>query len=148
MPRRKKDQPAIPKPSGQPFDLASRYMAETVDVPIVDPQDGVTPTGMIWTIASQFSKKARAAALASTKLRLGAKGEVEAAEIDFDDTMLEQLVASVVRWEGMIVHGVPLDCTPENVRALLIDPRTAWIRPQIQTGYLSIGRFFAKASGN
>lgn len=129
------------------FDLSSRYMAETLDIPIMDPENPDVPTGMVWTVGSQFSKAARAAAMAATKLRLNAKGEVEADAVsDFDDTLLEQLVAVTVRWAGFTVNGVALACTPENARALLTDERTAWMRPQVQTGYLSLSRFFTKAS--
>lgn len=130
------------------FDLSTRYMAETLDITILDPETN-QPTGMVWTIASQFSKAARAAAVAATKLRLNEHGDVEADEIkDFDDTLLGQLVAVTLRWSGFRVAGVELRCTPENVRALLTDERTAWIRPQVQTGYLTLSRFFGKANAS
>lgn len=133
-------------PTTKVFDLSSRYMAETLDIPIVDPEDG-SPTGMTWTVGSQFSKAARAAAMAATKLRLNLKGEVEAdAVTDFDDTLLDQLVAVTLRWSGFTVQGVELPCTSENARALLTDERTAWMRPQVQSGYLSLSRFFTKAN--
>jgi hypothetical protein len=128
------------------FDLSTRYMAESLDIPILDPETN-EPTGMTWTVGSQFSKAARAAAMAATRLRLNAKGEVEAdAVTDFDDTLLDQLVAVTLRWSGFKVEGAELPCTPENVRALLTDERTAWMRPQVQTGYLTLSRFFTKAN--
>lgn len=128
------------------FDLASRYMAETLTIDISDPADG-TPTGMTWTIGSQFSKEARAAVLSATKLKLNAKGEVEAeSTASLADSILDQLVAVTMTWSGFVIGGAPLECTPHNVRALLTEPRTAWLRPQVQAGYLSLSRFFANAS--
>jgi hypothetical protein len=130
-----------PSPSG-PFDLSTRYMAEEVDVPIIDP---VTkePTGMTWTIASQFSKEARAAAMGGTRFVIDEKGNVKAdGEEDDRDGFLEQIIAATRRWSNFVVSGEPLPCTPENARALLTDVRTAWIRPQVQTAYLSLSRFF------
>jgi hypothetical protein len=127
-----------------PFDLASRYMAEELDVPILDPVDG-SPTGIVWTIASQFSKDARAASMRSTTIRLNAKGEVEAESKDeLTDSILEQLIAVTRRW-NIVVSGAPLACTPENARALLTEERTAWMRPQVQSAYLSLSRFFGSA---
>lgn len=132
--------------AAQVFDLSTRYMAESLDIPILDPETN-QPTGMIWTVGSQFSKSARAAAMAATRLRMNAKGEVEAdAVTDFDDTLLDQLVAVTLRWSGFTVAGEALPCTPENARALLTDERTAWMRPQVQTGYLNLSRFFTTAN--
>ena len=48
------------------FDLSTRYMAESLDIPILDPETN-EPTGMVWTVGSQFSKAARAAAAAKSK---------------------------------------------------------------------------------
>ena len=145
----KQEQKQDQKPA-QAFDLSSRYMAETLDVPIMDTLvDPTQETGMVWTITSQFSKQARNAALAATKVRLDTKGNVVAdAVADFDDSLIEQLVAVTLSWRGVTVNGEPLACTPENVRALLTDERTAWMRPQVQAAYLSLSRFFTKASAH
>lgn len=137
--------------NGQPpvFDLSSRYMAETVDIDIVDPVDGKSPTGLVWTIGSQFSKEARAAAMTAQRIRITPNGEVEAESLGgLNDTILDQLVAVTAGWQNLTVNGEPLPCTPENARALLTDPRTAWIRPQVQAAYLSLSRFFDSAKPN
>lgn len=127
--------------SAQVFDLASRYMAEAITVPINDPKTDL-PTGMTWTIASQFSKEARDAAIASAQLVINAKGEVEAASTESNDSLLEQIIAATRGWSGFVVAGQALVCTPGNVRAILTDVRTAWIRSQVQAAYLSLARFF------
>ena len=130
------------------FEISSRYMAETVDVPIMDPEDSTTATGMVWTIGSQHSKEAKQAMFAATKLTLNKKGEVEASAGVFDDTLLEQLVAVTRHWTGANVNGEPLACTPENARTLLTDSRTAWMRPQVQNAFLSLSGFFSTAKAN
>lgn len=130
---------------GKVFDLSQRYMAETLDVAITDPTDG-SETGMVWTIASQFSKEARAAAMSATKLKINEKGEVEAeSTAGLSDTILDQLIAVTVRWSGFVVNGEAVPCTPENARALLTTEQTAWLRPQVQSAYLSLSRFFGSA---
>jgi hypothetical protein len=132
---------AAPQTSPGVFDLSSRYMAEQIDVPINDPVTG-KPTGMTWTIASQFSKEAREAAVANATLALNAKGEVEATTDEARDGLLEQAIAATRGWNGFVVAGEPLAFSPENVRAILTDVRTAWIRSQVMAGYLSLSRFF------
>lgn len=130
--------------AGAAFDLATRYMAETLDVPIPDPLTG-KPSGLVFTITSQYSKEARAAVMSATKLRVNEKGEVEAdSAAELADTILDQLVAVTRSWNA-VVNGEPLPCTPANVRALLTDERTAWIRPPVQSAYLSLSRFFGSA---
>ena len=135
-----------PKSTG--FDISSRYMAETVDVEIMDPEDATVHTGMVWTIGSQHSKEAKQAMFSATKLTLNKKGEVEASAGVFDDTLLEQLVAVSRGWTGANVNGEPLPHTPENVRSLLTDPRTAWMRPQVQNAFLSLSGFFSHAKAS
>jgi hypothetical protein len=130
--------------NGKVFDLASRYMAEEIDIPILDPIDS-SPTGMVWTITSQFSKEARGASIKAATLRLNAKGEIEEdSKTAVSDTLLEQLIAVTRRWNA-VANGESVPCTPENVRTVLTDDRTAWIRPQVQSAYLSLSRFFGNA---
>lgn len=52
-------------------------------------------------------------------------------DIDETERGLLPLVASVVGWSGIEFDGKALDCTPENVRKVLTDPRTDWIAEQI-----------------
>lgn len=132
---------AAPRTSPGVFDLSTRYMAETIDIPILDPKTDEL-TGMRWTIASQFSKEAREAAVANATLALNAKGEVEATTDEARDGLLEQVIAATRGWSGFVVAGEPLTFSPENVRAILTDVRTAWIRSQVMAGYLSLSRFF------
>jgi hypothetical protein len=132
---------------GAPFDLATRYMAETVDVPILDPVTNM-PTGMHITVGSMFSARARQAATQALKLRMVSDpqdGPTVAPASEEDDPLLAQLVAATVAWSGFVVGGVPIACTTTNVRALYVDPRTAWIRTQVQSAYLGLERFFDSA---
>jgi hypothetical protein len=45
----------------------------------------------------------------------------------------DYLVASVLGW-NVSRGGQPVECTPANVRALLIDPTKQWVRAQVRAG--------------
>lgn len=145
--------PKIPAPAAPaPFDLASRYAADRVTVPIFDPADiaAKRDTGLRVEICSLYSKEARDAAIgARTKLKL-VDGKIDAADADFEQNLFEQTVAVVTRWwdengdpAALLVDGEMLPCTPKNVRRLFSDPRTAWLQKQVQAAYLDLSRFFA-----
>ena len=137
-------QPMIPRPAAPGVDIADLQMSEEVTLDIVHPAN--PDIHVDWTIGSQFSAAARKAAMAAAKLSVNATtGEVEAGQIDFDDTLLDQLVAVSRAW-SLTSGGAPFPCTAANVRAILTDEATAWMRPQVQTGYLSLTRFFTKAN--
>ena len=129
-------------PAASPvFDVATRYAADTTDVVILDPVaiGKQVDTGARITIRSVYSKEAReAAAAARARFSEGAA----ATEADVDASLLEQAIACTVSWRGFVVDGQPLACTPENVRALYTDPRTAWVGRQVVAAYLDLGRFF------
>lgn len=126
------------------LDLTTRYAAETVEVPILDPTDlaAQRDTGARITIRSLYSKEAREAATASrAKLRI-VDGKVDATDADFEANLAEQTIAVTVGWTGIEEAGVPLPFTPETCRRIYEDPRTQWVQKQVQVAYLDIGRFF------
>ena len=43
----------------------------------------------------------------------------------------EIIIAAVVDWSGFEMKGEPLECTPENVRAVIENPDLWWIGEQI-----------------
>lgn len=45
----------------------------------------------------------------------------------------DYLVASILGW-NVTRAGAPVECTPANVRALLVDPTKAWFRSQVRAG--------------
>lgn len=128
------------------FDLAQRVMRETATFELVDPIDGKTPIGLTWVIKSQFSTEARAASAAATRITFDAEGKPQV-DVTVSDSLLDQLCAVTVGWN--ITSGdVPVNCTPENVRAVLTNPESVWTRPQVQAKYLSLAGFFDSAKSN
>ena len=133
-----------------PFDLTTRYAADSVEVPIMDPADlsAKIDTGARIVIRSLYSKEARAAAVgARARLKL-VDGKVDATDADFEANLFEQTIAVTVGWSGIEEHGVALLFSPEVCRRIYEDPRTQWVQKQVQAAYLDIGRFFptSKAS--
>ena len=132
------------------FDLASRYPTETIVIPLTDPnvlteQDD---TGLREEIASLYSPEARDAIRAKPGLAL-VDGEVQAAPATMDETFLEQTIAVTKRWwdehgpsDGWLIDGDVVPCTPETVRRIYTDPRTAWVQKQVQRRYLDVAGFF------
>lgn len=143
----------IPAAKARPFDLADRYAAPTADVTIVDPADltAKIDTGLRVRIRSMYSDEAKQAATSErAKLKL-VDGKVDASDAQWEANLFEQTVAIVEAWwdengapDAIQVAGALLPCTPENVRQVFSDPRTAWLQKQVQAAYLDIGRFFPK----
>lgn len=152
MAKTRTQSPQIPPAARRGFDLSTRYAADRVTISILDPADITTKTdtGLRVEICSLYSKEARDAAIgARTKLKL-VDGKIDAADADFEMNLFEQTVAVVTRWwdengapDALLVDGVELPCTPENIRRLFSDPRTAWLQKQVQAAYLDLSRFFA-----
>lgn len=141
MPRKPK--PQIPTPTATPFDLASRYAADTVDVVIMDPADlsAKIDTGFRITIRSLYSDAAREAANAEHARLKIVDGKIDASDADFAHNLFEQTIAVTVGW-NLVENGVALACTPDEVRRIYGTPRTAWVQKQVQATYLDLGRFF------
>ncbi len=142
---RTRQQTEVPKPA--PFDLASRFAAETATITIYDPADlgAKRDTGLRVEISSIYSDEARAAAAALQ----GAEGA------DWNTTLFEQSVAVTRKWwdvngpaDAIVIDGVEVRATPDAVRRVFSDPRTAWMQKQVQNGYLDLGRFFPKPKGS
>jgi len=66
--------------------------------------------------------------MADRRLNRRAK-KLSAEEIEREG--LDLLTALVVEWEGIVLHGEDVPCTPENVRQVLKQLR--WVREQIDT---------------
>lgn len=126
-----------------PFDLASRFAAPTAVVEVYDPADlgAKRDTGIRVEISSVYSDEARAAAASLQN--------VEGA--DWNAALFEQSVAITRRWwdengpaDAIVIDGEDVAATPENVRRVFTDPRTAWLQKQVQAAYLDLSRFFPK----
>jgi len=137
------------------FDLSTRYAKDTVEVTIYDPFDltAKIDTGIRIGIKSIYSREARAAAQAAhAKIQI-VDDKIVSSEAELDEAFLEQTIGATAYWrnEGetdplfqnaLNIEGAPLECTPENVRALYTDPKTNWIQRQAQAAYLNLAGFF------
>src|SRR3990172_1883733 len=103
MPRKARTQPLIPSQKPRPFDLASRYAADTVVVRVMDP---VTPlgapevdTGLRVRIRSIYSDEARKAAQAARELvKTLPDGSVDPNGPGMTESVMEQTIAITVEW--------------------------------------------------
>jgi hypothetical protein len=125
------------------FDLASRRVKETIDLPITDPLDG-TDTGIRVTLAGRYSKQARAAQFAIADAdRANADGDLSKAE-ELDERLLALIAACTVGWDGITINGVAPVC--DEAGALALYREFPWIREQVQGAYLTTARFFEQAT--
>jgi hypothetical protein len=134
------------------FDLASRYVKDTVEMVLYDPVDlsAKIDTGIRIGIRSVYSREARAAAQAvRAKIKL-VDDKVISTDTEVDELFFEQTIGATAYWKAdddeyhdtLLIEGEKLACTPENVRALYTNPATAWIQRQVQAVYLNIAGFF------
>jgi len=125
------------------FDLNSRRVKETIDLPITDPLDGAD-TGIRITLAGRYSKQARAAQFAIADAdRANADGDLSKAE-ELDERLLSLIAACTVGWSGFSVNGVEPKC--DEAGALALYREYPWIREQVQGAYLTTARFFEQAT--
>lgn len=132
----------VPPPRETPvFDIASRFMAPHIEVPIMDTLvDRTVDTGARITIKSSQSVAVRDAARAfRSTVQLDG---TDMTPTQVDDLFLAQLVAATESWSGFTNGGVEVPCTPENVKALYSDPACTWIYAQVFSAFLDTTRFF------
>lgn len=143
MTRKTRTQSPKTPPAAPPavFDITSRYMAETLEVAIMDTLvDRTADTGMRVVIRSSQSAEARDAARTYRATQTIGSDGLSAEQID--DLFLAQLVAVTVSWSGFTSGGEAIPCTPENVRALYANPQAAWIYQQVFGAFMDTARFF------
>jgi len=125
------------------FDISTRFMAPSIEVPIMDTLvDRGRDTGMRVRIKSPQSVEARDAARAYRATLPPDTETLSLAQID--GVWLAQLVAATESWSGFVSGGAEIPCTPENVAALYENPQAMWIYTQVFTAFLDVSRFFGK----
>lgn len=128
-------------PAKPAFELATRYMAPTLEVVIYDTLvDRTADTGVRITIKSPQSVEARDAARAY-RATITTDGDLTPDQVD--GLFLAQVSACTVAWDGFTHDGAVLECTPDNVRALYDNPACGWIYQQVLAAFLDTSRFFA-----
>lgn len=114
---------------------------DSIDVAILDPRDGTTPTAITITLASPYSPQAKAAQHAIVEVLRGKKdADISVAELEAK--ALDSLVACTIGWKGVQdAEGNDLLPTAPIVRALY--EAEPWIAEQVQAAYGEKSRFFA-----
>jgi hypothetical protein len=144
------DTPTIPLPAKRPgFDITSRYMREHVDVAIMDTLvDKTVDTGMSIHLKSSQSAEVFAATVTwrTTNEPKDEDGTLTSEQVV--NLWLEQCIAATSAWDGINDGETPIECTPENVRALYTNPQAQWIYQQVLAVLLDDSRFFVKPRSN
>lgn len=114
---------------------------DAIEVAILDPRDGTTPTGITITLASPYSPQAKAAQHAIVEVLRGRK-DADIRVEELESRVLDALVACTVSWSGVQdADGADVLPTPALVRALY--DAEPWIAEQVQAAYNEKSRFFA-----
>lgn len=104
------------------LDLSGLAPVDEAEITLLHPTTG-EPLDIKVTVASADSERYRAGLRAQQDARFAkaahnphkplklTAGELEAENLDL-------LVKSTVSWEGVVVDGKPVSCTPENVRSI------------------------------
>lgn len=108
----------------------------TGELRMTDPKTGA-PTSTVLTLASPEHEARKRIDLARTRTLRAAFAETgkmpQTDPLDDIEDETDYLVASVLGW-NITRGGVPVPCTPENVRGLLTDPKKKWFRTQVLAG--------------
>jgi hypothetical protein len=104
-------------------------VAMTVDHP-TKPEPLLKADGapMTITLVGKDSDRFRKATRAALNRRLASR-KIKVKAEDLEAENLEGLVACTIAWDGIMVDGAALDCTPVNVRAVYT--RFPFIREQV-----------------
>lgn len=149
------------------FDLSQRFARAAVEVVIYDPAEPgeKVDTGIRIGIKSAYSKEARDAATAArSKIVLDDNGNVVSTPAENLDSIAEQTIGATVYWfhadlskprrpdgtwereEGfedvLLVGSERIPCTPDTVRKLYTDERSAWIARPVQLAFVNVAGFF------
>jgi hypothetical protein len=139
----------IPPTKKPGFDITSRYIAESIVLHIMDTLvDKTIDTGMSIRLRSSQSPIVFDATVAWRAVNEpeDADGTLTTAQVIA--LWLEQCIAATESWDGIDIGDTPIECTPENVRALYTNPQAQWIYQQVLAVFLDDSRFFVKPRSN
>lgn len=120
------------------MDLSKFKVKDSITVPIIHPDlDGVSvelagPSHPA-TLKAQRERTARLLAMRGRQM---STKEKEALGIEI-------LASRVLSWSGVEWEGAPMDCSPENVKAILENPNLEFIAEQLYTAIGENGSFFS-----
>lgn len=127
------------------FDGFAKGFDEGIEVEIRHPVTG-EKLGLSVRVASYQSERVKKVQrkLANVAMREQRRNPKKAATVDeVEEKAHDIMVAAIISWSGFERDGKPLDCTPENVRAVLSNPDLWFIAEQIdkaaedQQGFLT-----------
>lgn len=124
------------------MDLSELSQAMETEVELIHPVTN-KPTGIKVILRSRHSAEMKALArqVADSRLALARRNKsMDSAAIE--DEVTGFMVASVRSWSGITKGGTPLECTPENVKGILIDPGLQWIKKQLDEALGNDALFF------
>ncbi|GAA5666908.1 MULTISPECIES: hypothetical protein [Brucella] len=115
------------------FDGAAKAFDEGFEVDIVHPTTG-KKLGMKVRVASYQSQRVRDVQrrLANANIRDQKRNPKKVQTVEeIEDRAIDVMVAAVLSWEGFERGGKAIECTTENVRAVLTNPDLWFIAEQI-----------------
>lgn len=115
------------------FDGFAKSFDDGIDVDICHPVTS-EKLGMTVRIASYQSERVKKLQrkMANAAMREQRRNPKKAATVEeVEEKAFDIMVASVISWEGFERGGKPLECTPENVRAVVSNPDLWFIAEQI-----------------
>ena len=115
------------------FDGLARSFDEGTVVEIRHPVTG-EKTDLTVTVASYQSERVKKLQrkMANAAMREQRRNPKKAATVEeVEEKAHDLMVAAVIGWSGFERDGKPLECTPENVRAVLTNPDLYFIAEQI-----------------
>lgn len=78
--------------------------------------------------------------------RVKARGRVNPSMAEERQFEIDMLVACTISWTGIELDGKPLECSPENVKALYSQPGLKWITDQVDRFVGDRGNFLEQPS--
>jgi hypothetical protein len=106
--------------------------------------------GVFVTLAGPEHKVRKSYAL--DKARRMRKQLARTGKLELDDPVDEaeeetaHLAACVLAWRGLGKGGQPIECTKDNVLALLNDPAKGWFRKAVKEAYEDVENFIKRSA--
>jgi hypothetical protein len=132
--------PLIPAPPPL-FDMNSRRIAQSIEMPVMDPLDLTKETGWFVRVRAPQSEFMREAAKAWYAEHVP-DGKLGAGQwIEFSHAMAR---AAVESWRGLGNGADEVLSTPENIAAMCTNPEYIWFVEQVSALFGEKSRFFGQ----
>lgn len=134
-----KDTPLIPAPA-KGFDISTRRLAQSIEMPVMDPLDLTRETGWRVTVRAPQSEVMRKTA-STWYAEHAPDGKLGAGQwVAFSHAMAR---AAIESWTDLNDSaGKPVLATPENIAAICEAPEYSWFVEQVAGVFTDMSRFF------